>query len=363
MIRITYDEILTKIEEKTGYSRATIEDLINKKIKQLSGLITKEGAAHIVANELGIKLFEKISGNLQIKNILLGMRNVDLIAKVKNNFGVREFNTNGRQGKVASLIVADETGTIRVVLWNELADKAKDIKPGDIIEIKSAYARGRDDNKELHLNSRSEIIINPKGKTVNVDFSNFKKSYTRKTIEELGETDKNVEVRLTIVQAFEPKFYEVCPECGRKLVLQEGGLACPTHGKVEPKQAYVMNLIGDDGTGTIRLVFFKDQVLKVLNKNQDDILIFKDSPEEFDNMKKELLGTEIVVKGRVNLNKLFGRKEFIVEDVEPPQYEKEEKIISEEIKKHSNSLDAEITDTNKPADKDSDDTMDFNENI
>ena len=122
MIRISYDDLINKITEKTGYTKETVEDLINKKVKQLSGLITKEGAAHIVANELGIKLVDKVSGRLQIKNVLVGMRDVEIVGLVKNNFGVREFSTEKRKGKVASLIIADETGTIRVVLWNDMAD-------------------------------------------------------------------------------------------------------------------------------------------------------------------------------------------------------------------------------------------------
>ncbi len=356
MIRISYDEIIERIIEKTGYSKEAVEDLINKKVKQLSGLITKEGAAHIVANELGIKLVEKVSGRLQIKNILLGMRNVDIIGKVKNNFGVREFSTNNRQGKVASLIVADETGTIRVVLWNDMADKVKDIKIGDIVEIKSAYVRGKDsENKELHLNDKSQIIINPEGKSVDVDVSNsFSRDYTRKTIDELKDEERNVEIKLTIVQVFEPRFYEVCPECGRKLILQEGGLACPVHGKVNPKQAYVLNVIGDDGTGTIRLVFFKDQVLKLLHKKDEDLIVYKETPEEFDKLRKDMLGTEIVVKGRSTLNKMFGKKEFIVEDVEAPDYKKEEEILKSELQKN-NKEETEV--------KDDEEDLNFDENI
>ena len=376
MIRISYDEIINRIMDKTGYTKETVEDLINKKVKQLSGLITKEGAAHIVANELGIKLIDKVSGKLQIKNVLVGMRDVEIVGLVKNNFGVREFATEKKQGKVASLIIADETGTIRVVLWNDMADKVKDIKVGDTVKILSGYVRGREDNKEIHLNDRSKIIVNPPGEKVNVDLNQtFSRTYVRKKINELKDTDKNAELRVTIVQAFEPRFYEVCPECGRKLELKEGGFSCPIHGKVTPKQAYVMNLIGDDGSGTIRLVFFRDQVLKVLDKKAEELLVYKDSPEEFDKLKHELLGTEIIVKGRVSVNKMFGKIEFMVDDVEKPDYDKEiseaQKKLDElpkkdldEIKIADKTQDAETTsdieevkETEEPDDMDFDDVV------
>ena len=76
MMKIPYEEIILKINENTKMTTAEIEDRIDKKLRQLSGLISKEGAAHIVANELGVKIFEPLSGKLQIKNILSGMRDV-----------------------------------------------------------------------------------------------------------------------------------------------------------------------------------------------------------------------------------------------------------------------------------------------
>ena len=70
MLKMDLNQILEKITVKSGLSLDEINAKIDDKLKQLSGLISKEGAAHIVANELGIKLFEQLSGKLQIKNII-----------------------------------------------------------------------------------------------------------------------------------------------------------------------------------------------------------------------------------------------------------------------------------------------------
>ena len=96
MIKMPLDDIITKIKEKSGISDSEIQEKINQKLEQLSGLISKEGAAHIIANELGVKLFEQTSGRLQIKNIREGMRSVEVVVKVQQVFEVREFNNNGR---------------------------------------------------------------------------------------------------------------------------------------------------------------------------------------------------------------------------------------------------------------------------
>ena len=67
MIKIPYNDIVQKISETANISSEEIETKVNAKLKQLSGLISKEGAAHIIANELGVKLFENTSGKLKIK--------------------------------------------------------------------------------------------------------------------------------------------------------------------------------------------------------------------------------------------------------------------------------------------------------
>ena len=58
MMNMPYEVILERIKEKSELSEAEIIQKIDKKLDQLSGLISKEGAAHILANELGIKIFE-----------------------------------------------------------------------------------------------------------------------------------------------------------------------------------------------------------------------------------------------------------------------------------------------------------------
>jgi hypothetical protein len=69
MIKITSEQIIEKISQKTQLSKEDIVSKIKAKMDQLSGLISKDGAAHIIANELGVKLFEE--GKLKIKDILI----------------------------------------------------------------------------------------------------------------------------------------------------------------------------------------------------------------------------------------------------------------------------------------------------
>ncbi len=317
MFNIPYEKIIEKIKEKTNLSEEEIENRIKEKINQLSGLVSKEGAAHIIANELGIDLFEKFIGKLEIKNILEGMRNVEVVGKVIRKFEIKEFErSDGNKGKVGALILADETGSIRVVFWNDQINLFEKINVGDILKIKNAYVRRNtvSQNLELQLNERSSVEINPEGEEVNVTIEEPKK----KKLSEINEQDNLVDIIATIVNVFDIRFFETCPECGKRLKTDdEGNFFCDLHGVVEPKYRAVLNMIVDDGSDTIRVVLFNNQIMRLLNQKEEEIIKYKDDPLLFEEVKKNLLGTIIKVIGRVSKNELFERLEIIANQVFP----------------------------------------------
>ena len=200
-------QIKEKILTSGLISKEDLDKKIQAKLDSLSGLVSEEGAAHIVANELGIKLWDA-SAKLQVKNILAGMRNVEVTGKITAKYEAREFKTDKREGQVASFMLGDETGTIRTVLWNNLVSEyhAK-MNQGDVVRLLGAYAKDNQGRLELHMNDRSKLQINPEGVQVSVVASYTEKSAVRKALKELAEGDQNVEILATIVQVFEPRFF------------------------------------------------------------------------------------------------------------------------------------------------------------
>ncbi len=319
MLKIPYTDILQKISEKTGLSDAAIEQKISEKLRVLSGLISKEGAAHIIANELGVPLFEKVSGRLQVKNILAGMRSVETVGRVVQVYEVRDFQTEQRTGTVGSFILGDETGTIRIVCWGDLAQTLKQFKQGDIIKLRGGYVRENQGRKEVHLNDKSVLIVNPKDEQVPELVPRAVMPIVRKQIKALSEADQSVELLGTIVQVTDPRFYEVCPSCNRRVLGNPGAYTCSQHGAVTPDYSYVSNVILDDGTDTIRAVFFRDQVESLFKKSKQEMLASRDQPELLATQKNELLGKIVKIAGRVNKNVMFERLEVITRtiDLEP----------------------------------------------
>jgi len=313
LFNLTYEQIISVILEKTNISKEELDQKIKIKLKDLSDLISKEGAAHIVANELGVKLIT-IPQFLKIKDVLPGMKLVGITAKVMSIYETREFIRNGKKSRVASILIGDETGTTRLVLWDETAiDALKSLKEGDIVKIKGAYCKENNGFKELHFGNNAQLIINPEGETI--DNVLVRQQLLRKNISELN-PDDHVEIIGTVVQLFEPRSYEVCPTCGKRVKSNEGNFNCAEHGVISPKQVPLVNFFFDDSTANIRIVAFREQAEYLLEKTMDEIQEIKTSPEKFDKLKLEILGKQLIIKGRVTRNEMFNRLEFVANRIE-----------------------------------------------
>jgi len=292
-----YSQLIERIARVCGLPSDEINRKVEAKRAKLSGLISREGAAQIIAAELGVN-FEK--ENIKINELVPGMKRVNVVGKVVELSPVREFNKNGREGKVLGILLGDETSSVRTVLWDtnhiSLFEKSE-IKEGDVIQISNASIR----NNELHLNSFSEI------KKSDEIIENVKEKVgclTKKIIE--LNTGENVQIRAFIVQMFEPRFFEICPECNKKV---ENG-ECATHGKVAGIKRALLNLVLDDGSETIRAVLFNEQLAK-LGVSDEEL----NNSDVFLKKRDFLLGEEKILTASVRQNKMFNNQELFISDI------------------------------------------------
>src|SRR3989344_682455 len=293
-----YVQLIERISISSKLEVSEIERRIEAKRAKLSGLVSKEGAAQIVAAELGINFDQE---KMKINQLVDGMKRANVVGKIIDIFPVREFNKNGREGKVVNFSLADESSNARVVLWDtnhiSLIETGK-LKKGDVVEITNAGVR----NRELHLSSFADI------KKSKEKFDNVvtEKIYLEKNLKnsKAGEVIKN---RALIVQSFEPRYFEVCSKCGKKIV--EG--KCLTHGETEIKKRALINLVLDDGSETIRAVIFGDE-LRNLGLTDEEIF----SLEKFNEKKAGVLGSEKIFYGNIRNNELYNVAEFNIEKIE-----------------------------------------------
>jgi ssDNA-binding replication factor A large subunit len=318
-----YELLVDRIAKSSGLDRDEIVSKVEAKKAKLSGLISKEGAAQIIAAELGISFEDE---DLKISELIGGLRKVNVVGKVMNIFPVREFEKNDRKGKVANFILADETGSTRVVLWDvnhiELIEN-ESIKVGDVVDIKNGSTR----DSEIHLSSFGEL----KKSEVVMDEVKNAPAASEVGLDEARQ-GMSVKARGIVVQVFQPRFYSVCPTCNKKVVSSvatgadgeqkaEGSeFRCAEHGVVEKVDKAILNFVIDDGLESMRVVMFSDQIKLVVPeedlKDEVKAAAFRD----------DFLGTEIYLSGRVNRNQLFNNLEIVANGVERVDVEK---LISE----------------------------------
>ena len=294
-----YNKIIERISKISGLDKDEIDRRVEAKRAKLSGLISKEGAAQVVAAELGISFDNE---KLKIDEILPGMKRLQVSGKIIRLFPVRSFTTKkGDEGKVVNFIIADNTSNMKVVLWDtnhiELVENGT-LKEGSVVEIINGSVR----ENEIHLGSFSEIKLSDE------KFGEVKteRSAKGKKISDLSVGDY-VSIRAFIVQGFEPKFFYVCPECRKKAVQEGNSFNCAEHGKVAGERRALITLVIDDGTESIRAVLFHENLPKIGITELEDI-------ERLSYQREDLLGKEFVFSGNVRTNKFFNNSELVVEN-------------------------------------------------
>jgi len=292
----TYEQLVDRISRATGLMVEDIERKVEAKRAKLSGLISKEGAAQIVAAELGIN-FEK--QKLKVNELMDGVRKVNIVGKIIQVFPVRTYKKENREGKVANFVLADETGNVRTVLWDthhiSLLENNK-IGLDSVVEISNASLR----NGEIHLSAFSDI----KPSSEIMEAVKTEKSYSDRKLVEM-KTGESGRIRAFIVQSFEPRFFEVCPEC-RGRARQEGtDFLCVKHGKVIPDKKALISIVLDDGSENLRSVLFSEQIEKLGINLQENFLL----------EKEKLMGREAWFSGTIRQNKLFNNSEFSISEI------------------------------------------------
>lgn len=326
---LSVEELVSEISGKTEKSEEEIKKLIKDKQVELSDLVSEEGAAYIVGRELGVELIKDTKRELKIANIVPDMRNVDVVARVAGVFDVREFEKNGKKGKVSSLILSDDTGTIRLPLWNDEVNlvSSLELKQNDTIEVTGAWAK-KDNYKggaELRLGKRGKIKIVEHGEIPGAVETAMTQTHGSGQPAQKAERFQisalqpgmAVIVKGCLVQVYKKKpYFETCSQCRGKIEEKDGGFVCKEHGSVAPSPNLLLTGVVDDGTGNIRAVFFREQAEKLFGRSPEEIKTeFNDIDLDAFWEKFPAIGTEFMIEGRVQTNDFTKEMEIVVNNV------------------------------------------------
>ncbi len=175
--------------------------------------------------------FSDVDGDsMKVADITDENNNVSFIGKIVSAFEVKEFTRDdGTIGRVGNLIVGDETGKIRITLWDNIADliKTGKIKVGQTIQI-SGYVKLGYSGVEVHVGNNDILTESEEQIEVGERVQQIKD--IRDGMGDLNFTGKVLEI--SDVRVFQRK---------------DG-----TSGKVE-------NLLIGDSTGAIRVIFWDEK--------------------------------------------------------------------------------------------------------
>jgi replication factor A1 len=93
------NDLLFELEKKSGISREKLREMVREKMEEFKGLISEEGAIYLVARDLGIEMLEQIRRRLEIRNVIPGMKKVNLIGRIFKISPVIEFERQGIKGQ------------------------------------------------------------------------------------------------------------------------------------------------------------------------------------------------------------------------------------------------------------------------
>ena len=159
------EEIVEQIlASRSDLKRKEILEMIETKKRNAGNFLTDETAARIVASELGMESVQKpLRLEIQIQDLVSGLNDVTVSGQVVAVNPPKTFTRRDwTEGKLASLLVSDKSGTLRVVLWDDKVDLVESgkIQQEQTIKISHGYVReGWGGNLELHVGKRGSIEV------------------------------------------------------------------------------------------------------------------------------------------------------------------------------------------------------------
>ena len=226
-----------------------------------------------------------MTGQKSLSEITPDMRSVDVIAKIIDVGEIREFSKqDNTQGKVANIVIQDDTQSMRVVLWNEHTDNLSGVEAGSFVKIKNARPGVSNFSGELELSlnnySTFEILEDAP------DFMEFEQQDI--LLSQIDTPKSGVNLKLQITNIFEP----------REITRQDGTTSMVQNASVYDSE-------GNSG----RIAAWDDNIDQLVG-------IEKGSTVEVINVRvkpgKEEYGPEVVLNKSSQINVLEGSEELFI---------------------------------------------------
>lgn len=302
------DGVVVKIEN--AYTRKGLSDDVE---------LQAGDRARIVLSDVKLKLpdLPEKGKKVKLSSVSKDSTSLTLEVRVLRVYPSRAYSG----GTLSSLIIGDDSGIMRAVLWDDQADKADDLSRNDVVVLSNAYGRANmNDEVEVHVGKHGGIkkIDDSKAPTA----EDIELKYTpAKTIAELEPSEERVRISAKIVDLDEerPLFYMTCPSCNGKVQNLGGAWFCDACGDIDPNSNIVVSAVLEDKSGTIRGVYFREMAEKIIGLDAEAAMNLigetQDEKAPLLEAKKKLKDAPADMLGRARYNDYSDQLEFIVDEL------------------------------------------------
>ncbi|KXB01589.1 hypothetical protein AKJ41_00895 [candidate division MSBL1 archaeon SCGC-AAA259O05] len=121
------------------------------------------GRTNLEVNPDRIEVGEMKPKRLKISEVGEGLDSLEVVGRITDRSEISTFTREDEsEGKVGSLTIGDETGTIRVAIWGDRTEVMDRLERGDVIKITESYTvPGNYGGAEIHVGERGKIETNP----------------------------------------------------------------------------------------------------------------------------------------------------------------------------------------------------------
>ncbi|MFW9942133.1 MAG: DUF2240 family protein [Candidatus Thorarchaeota archaeon] len=274
-------------------------------------------------------IIKKIQKNIQIEVGLV--KNINKLQEINGIVSFKGVITSlddikeitSKSGEILSLlsfIVSDNTNWIRVTLWRDMAeDFSSKLSIGQGLLLKNVSLRFNNFSQRNEISTINDSTLD----LINLEIENLKTmDFSRRSqgtsfsgnyvkIDSINNPGV-VEIKGYIARDLNSiTIYEACPKCMKKLE----NCGCDTRETTEFRM--IVNLIVDDGNGSIRTTFIGENAEKLLGVETEKLVQIRETPdfEKFlEKKSSEFLGKDIIIKGKAKFSEYSSAYEISVYD-------------------------------------------------
>jgi len=169
---MTTKALMDEIQSKNPQiSQAQLLEQLDVERAKTGGLLEDETLLKLIAAKLGVEVQQNSyenSGTISTGKLFSGLYDVCVAGRLVAVFPAKSFQGQEKSGKFATLMLGDNDGLLRVVLWNEKAELVErgELKAGQAVRLLHGYTRDdRSGKTELHLGDKSLIEVQPPEKS------------------------------------------------------------------------------------------------------------------------------------------------------------------------------------------------------